>query len=446
MPTDVLPGLATAFDEEAMKGHLQSALFGQSSEYVVERCRPVRPLYMPGPSCLLRYRVHARSTADGTGLEPIVTGRVFPDRSSCSSYMRERLAPVAAGVRGRPEVAAFATPAAVIEPLHTVVHVWPVDGELPGLVQATDRERMVEVFQETLGNTVEDCEIELVRYRRRQRCVLRYTVVGEDGRRVVYGKVSGVGTETPKDVIVGELHRRMTGHSLSVPRSLGWWPELQLSLLEALPGEAQIGPALAARLRGASPPGALSLEEMVAACGHAAAALHGSGIDLGPARTIGEELAGLERDMAIVRPFVPDPGRRARAWFEQVAALAEQSAPLRPCLSHGDFKYEQLLFDGPRSALVDFDAVCQSEPALDLGKFLAHLRVDAPLGDELAEEFLRAYVSASRPDDEPQLRVRTALYEALSLLHLTLWSQRNLDETGLRATTKLLEERLSVSS
>jgi hypothetical protein len=449
MSPDTLPGLATAFDEEAMKGHLQAALFGDDrSDYVVERCTPVRPLYMPGPSCLLRYRLRARSRTSGTALEPIVTGRVFPDLASCNSYLRSKLASVAARVRGRPEVAEFAAPAAAIEPLNMVVYVWPVDGELPTLVDATHRERMLEIFRETLGDGVEDCEIELVRYRRRQRCVLRYTVVGRVGRFVVYGKVSGVGTDTPKDVIVGELHRRVAGSSLAVPRSLGWRPELQLSLLEALPGEALIGPALEARLRGTSPPGALSLEEMVTACGHAAAAVHGSGVTLGPVRTIAHELVGLQRDLAIVRPFVEDGGERAQAWYERVWALAQQSDPLRPCLGHGDFKYEQLLFDGARSALVDFDAVCQAEPALDLGKFLAHLRVDAPRGDELAEEFLRAYVAASadRPDHERRLRARTALYEIVSLLHLTLWSQRNLDEAGARLTTKRLEERLSVSA
>jgi hypothetical protein len=452
-PSEVLPGLATAFDEEAMKGHLQAALFGaDSSDYVVERCTPTRPLYMPGRSCLLRYRFRARSRASGAVLEPIVTGRVFSNRPACAAYMSDKLAPVAARMRGRPEVAALAAPAALIEPLNMVVYVWPVDGELPTLVEATDRGRMVEIVRETLDQfVVDDCEIELVRYRRRQRCVLRYTVVGKDaegvGRQLVaYGKLSGVGTETPKDVIVNELHRRL-GHALSIPRSLGWWPELQLSLLEALPGEALIGAALRAQLRGDPSPGALPLEEMVAACGHAAAALHGSGVALGPARTIDDDLAGLRRDMAIVRPFVHDSGDRAQAWFEQVAALAQQSQPLGPCLSHGDFKYEQLLFDGARSALVDFDGVCQAEPALDLGKFLAHLRVEAPLGDELAEQFLLGYLSASgdRVEDERRLRLRTALYEAVSLLHLTLWSQRNLDETATHATSRLLQERLAAA-
>jgi Ser/Thr protein kinase RdoA (MazF antagonist) len=433
----VLPGLATAFDEEAMKSLLQAALFG--GDYVVERCRPARPLYMPGPSCLLRYRVRASSRATGAVLEPIVTGRVFPEQAACAAYLRSKLAPVAERMLGRPETAAFAAPAAAIEPLHMVVYVWPVDGELPALVDATDPLRMADVFRETLGRAVERCDVELVSYRRRQRCVLRYTVVGEGRRLVAYGKVSGVGNETPKDAVVEELGRRLAGSGLAVPRSLGWRPELELSLLEALPGEALIGPAL----RGDPTPGALSLEEMIATCGHAAAALHGSGATLGLRRTIDDELAGLQRDVALVRPFVPTD--REQAWFEQVAALAGQSQPLPLCLCHGDFKYEQLLFDGARSALVDFDGVCQAEPALDLGKFLAHLRVAAPAADELAAEFLRAYIGATgeRLEDERHLRARTALYEAVSLLHLTLWSRRNLDESAARVASTLLEERLS---
>jgi hypothetical protein len=466
------PGFEPAFDDDQMKQYLQSALFGTDRpDYVVERCTPTRPLLMPDESCLLRYELQARNHASGEILEPIVTGRVFANGSTCVAYMSRKLAPLVARMRNRPEAAAFAAPAAMIEALDMVVYVWPLDGELPTLVDATDRRRMVEIFRETLPETleqrfvVEDCEVELVSYRRRQRCVLRYTVagrdVGSDGvrRLVAYGKVSAVGSETPKGMIIEALRRRIlergAGHAFAVPQSLGWRPELQLLLLEALPGEAQIAPALKARLRGEPPPGALRLEEMVATCGRVAAALHGSGLTIGPARTLDDELAGLQREIAIVRPFGRDFGDRAQARLEQMAALAEQSERLRPCLSHGDFKHEQLLFDGARSGLIDFDAISQAEPALDLGNFLAHLRVDAekiqrqasvssPLGEELAEQFLRAYGSApgGRLEDEPRLRARIALYEAIALLRLALHSRRNLDETRLHIATALLEERV----
>jgi hypothetical protein len=100
--------------------------------------------------------------------------------------------------------------------------------------------------------------------------------------------------------------------------------------------------------------------------------------------------------------------------------------------------------------------MCQAEPALDLGKVLAHLRTEArkiqlrasvssSLADELAEQLLRAYVSAAgdQLEDERQLRLRTTLYEAVALLRLALRSQQDLDETRLEMTMGLLEERIS---
>jgi hypothetical protein len=476
-PHEALPGYATAFDQEAMKGHLQAALFGTDRpRYLVERCRPSRPLYVPGQFCLLRYRFRARSRTSGEILEPIVTGRVFPNQATCAAYMADKLAPLVERMRNRPEAAAFAAPAAMIEPLNMVVYVWPIDGELPTLVDATDRVRMIEILRETLPEAldeqfvVDDCRVELVSYRRRQRCVLRYVVTGTEAgsndvrRLIAYGKVSAVGNETPRGPIIEALRRRILQRGapgrFTVPRSLGWRPDLQLSLLEALPGEALIGPSLAARLRGETPteppPLSPSLEEMVATCGRVAAALHTSGVTTGPPRTLEDELAGLQREIAAIRPFARDFGDRAHTWLGQIAMLAEHSERLRLRLGHGDFKHEQLLFDGATSALVDFDAICQAEPALDLGKFVAHLEVEAkrmqkgasasaPLGEELTEQFLRAYVGAAgdQLEGERQLRRRTTVYESVALLRLVLRSQQDLDEIRLQVTTDLLEERTS---
>jgi hypothetical protein len=472
-PQEALPGLATAFDEEAMKGYLQAALFGADRpSYTVDRCTPTRPLYIPGECCVLRYQFQARNSTSGTVLEPIVMGRVFPNQSTCAAYMSDKLAPLAARMRNRAEMAAFAAPAAMIDALNMVVHVWPVDGELPTLVDATDPRRMIDVFRETLPEAlmqqfaVEDCQVELVSYRRRQRCVLRYTIAGKTAgsdkvrRLIVYGKISARGDETLKGRMIDALRDRIlqpaATYRFTIPRSFGSRPDLQLSLLEGLPGEALIGPALKARVRSRSAPDALPLEEMVATCGYVAAMLHASDVELGRPRTLDDELAGLLRQIAMARQFVPSFGDRAQSLLERIAALAEQSIPLKLCLSHGDFKHEQLLFHGTSSGLVDFDAICQAEPTLDLGKFLAHLRAEArmtqrrasvssPLGEELAEQFLNAYVSAAgdRVEDERQLRHRTTLYEAIALLRLALLSQQDLDEPRLEMLAALLEERIS---
>jgi Phosphotransferase enzyme family len=455
-----------------MKGYVQEALFGtDGSSYTVERCTPTRPLYTPGECCLLRYRFRATNSASGEVLEPIVMGRVFPNQSTCAAYMSEKLAPLAARMRGRPEVAAFAAPAAMIDALSMVVHVWPVDGELPTLVDATDRQRVVDVFRHELPKALEqpfvvdDCWIDLVSYRRRQRCVLRYTVAGKTGgdqvrNLTVYGKVTASGNQTLNSRMLEALRDRIRRppalYRFTLPRSFGARPDLQLMLLEALPGETQIGPALKARLRGQPDPDAPPLEEMVATGGSVAAMLHASGVELGRPRTLDDELAGLLGQIGSARQFTPSFGDQAHSWLERIAALAEQSEPLKLSLCHGDFKHEQLLFDGGSSGLVDFDSLCQAEPALDLGKFLAHLRTEAekiqrrasvssPLADELAEQFVRAYLSAAgdRLEDERRLRLRTTLYEAVALLRLALRSQLDLDANRVEMTTGILEERIS---
>jgi Phosphotransferase enzyme family len=478
-PQEALPGFATALDEEAMKGYLQEALFGSDRPgYTVKRCTPKRPRYIPGECCTLRYQCEARNGASGAVVELIVRGRLFPDRGTCAAYMSEKLAPLVARIRGRPEVAAFAAPAAVIEPLNMVVHVWPIDGELPTLVEATDRGRMIEVLREALPKTLEqpfavqDCQIELVSYRRRARCVLRYTVTGQaaggDETRniVVYGKVVGAGKETLASptihALLDQVRRRGDRYRFTLPRSLGWRPDLQLALLEASPGAPrQIRHAIKSRLRGRPPPpDAPPLEEMLAICANVAATLHTSGLNVGPVRVIDHDLARLGREIAIVRQFAPGFADRARSWLERIAALAGQSEPLPLCLNHGDFDHEQLLFNGANGALLDLDTLCQAEPAFDVGWFLGNLREDIEklrrsasvsstlaeeLAEELAERFLRAYVTAAgdQLEDGEHLRARTTLYEAIALLRLAVRGQHDFNEIRRDIATTLLEERMS---
>ena len=69
-----LPGIAAAFDEDAMRGHMQAALFGPgASGFALERCEPGRPLYVPGDCCTVQYELQARSRANGTLLENSLT-------------------------------------------------------------------------------------------------------------------------------------------------------------------------------------------------------------------------------------------------------------------------------------------------------------------------------------------------------------------------------------
>jgi aminoglycoside phosphotransferase (APT) family kinase protein len=193
---------------------------------------------------------------------------------------------------------------------------------------------------------------------------------------------------------------------------------------------------------------------MIMTAGTVAATLHTSGITLGPIRTLDDELAGLSEKINLIQQTEPAFAAPAQAWLEQITAAAGRSSPLPTCLNHGDFKYAQLLFDGTTTGLVDFDAVCQAEPALDLGQFRAYLRTQihkeqtqttpTGLGEKVCAQFIRAYASAAgyRSEDEQRLHARVDIYEAISLLRMALNSKQKLKDNRLKNTMALLEARL----
>ena len=124
--------------------------------------------------------------------------------------------------------------------------------------------------------------------------------------------------------------------------------------------------------------------------------------------------------------------------------------------SHGDFTYTQLIFDGKNGGLVDFDSICQAEPAQDLGHYLAYQRLNiikdqdptSPFPPETIEHlcaiFLDTYVDVAKAwiPDEALLRGRAAIYELISLIRLTLHSWEKMKGSRLKQTMVLLEERL----
>jgi len=464
-----LPGLATALDEAAMRERLQALLFGAGAGYTIERCNPGQAIYLAGDFCGLRYEMEVRDHASGALIEPLVIGRVFQHQDACRRFMHEKLAPVAALMRGREELAPFATPAAMIEPLSMVVHAFPIDGDLPLLVDVTDRRRAVAILRETLPDAIEgrfnpeSCRVELAHYGRQHRCTLRYVIdgTGPDGaaaQQVVYGKVAADGSGERTVPVIAALRERLSGAGagqVNIPRARGFRPDLQLLLLEAIPGRPRVARLLKARLAGKQEAGTPTLDAAIEACGRIAAAMHGSGIALGRRRTLEDELVWLDRSIQALGRVSPDLGAQLRGWLDRTAERARADSPLPLCFGHGDFTYTQLIFDGPQSGLVDFDTVCQAEPALDLGQFLAYQRLailkdqrpDAPLTaaqiETLCARFLDAYVVAAGDRiDEQRLRTRAALYEILMLLRLAIHSWQKLKVSRLEHAIMLLEERV----
>src|SRR5207247_2136883 len=160
-------------------------------------------------------------------------------------------------------------------------------------------------------------------------------------------------------------------------------------LHRAVPGT----PLLSSFLKGESGGGPASragIEQTVDGCAEVAAALHTSGVTLGPPRPVGRELIALGIAAEAVRRITPTLGSWLLSALAEVDEWLAGSRPMGPRLCHGDFRHSQILFEGPARALLDLDTLCQAEPALDLGHFLAYLRLSVARGPAsmqgLAEE------------------------------------------------------------
>jgi len=468
-----LPGVRDAFDEGLMRRHLQASLFEDGGHrYIIGRCERGKAVYVPGEGCAVRYAIEVRHHVGRLVTPALVTARLFQSARAARAYFESCLGPLAAAVRGRSDLPPFVTPVAVLEPLSMAVSLFPVDGELPTLVGATDPATMLEILREAPpavnGKPLIPmrCGVDVAHYPRQHHCVLRYTLEGtrsagdEASRATVFGKVAGDDRGALAAAAMLELRERiLRGETrpFAVPRSLGFVEPLRLVLLEAIPGVPRISQLLREHLQNAPEAhGTPTLEDSTDWAARVAAGLHTSGIRVGPARRAEVELTELKEALAVLERVSPDLAARFQEWLDSIAACAAASDPWPACFSHGDFSASQLVFSGDQCGLIDFDTVCQAEPALDLGQFLAYLRLAArkaggsASGDgkettervcaRFLEEYMNACGYAARERDRLQARVR--LYEMVSLLRLVFHSWRKFKGARLALAAGLLRERL----
>jgi len=303
--------------------------------------------------------------------------------------------------------------------------------------------------------------VDVAHYPRQHHCVLRYTLEGEGDAppTTVFGKIAWDDRAALTAAALPELRERLDRRRtwrFAVPRLLGFVQALRLVLLEPMPGAPRILALLRERLGAGGAPGTPTLEDAVELAAAVAAGLHGSGVGRGRQRGIQEERVELEQALTVIDHFSPGLGSEYRKWVDSVNALAAASEPLPACFSHGDFSPSQLLFSSDQCSLIDFDTICQAEPALDLGQFLAYLRLGARKAGEPASadgrettericaRFVDAYVRECGLGEgaESLLRRRVRLYELVSLLRLVFHSWRKFKGERLAFAVELVRDRL----
>ena len=478
-----VPALAEAFDAEGMKPTLQERLIGPAEgRYSIVECIPGKALYLLDHIINMQYKLKILDNTNNQTIATLVNGRLFQDLAECKTYLEQTLLPIAARMDDRPEIKPFARPVAMIEHLNMALSAFPIDGLIPTLVDATDTNKIAGILAETLPAalsgqfSIKDVRLLLANYGRYKRCVLRYSVEGiqvemQTPQNVtVYGKVdadgSGALTVSIISALREKLHEPEVLYRFRIPGSLGYFPDLHLLMMEALPGKPFFKELLQTWTGNSkrhesehgkpSDDNTMTLEQAVKTCALIAATLHSSDIKLGPRRTLEIQVAELLEEADVLCQVLPEIGAQVKSWINQTVEFAQAYPEMPLCFSHGDFTYTQLIFDGREGGLVDFDSICQAEPAQDLGHYLAYQRLNIikgqdpnfPFAPEAIERlcalFLDTYIDVSKGwiADEGHLRGRVAIYELISLIRLALHSWEKMKGSRLKQTISLLDERI----
>jgi hypothetical protein len=423
------PHLAAALDADVMRERLHALLFAESG-LVVEICEKPK-VEIGEASCWLQYPLVVR-TPSGNTRDELVLGAMFADPAAAGAFEAVHLAPLAH--RWSPAAVPAPRAAGVLLPLGLACSIFPVSGWHPTLVDAAHPQRVAEALATWMhGDRPVVSELELVGIRRSRGCVLRYRLdQGEPA--VIYGKLGYAAAGEALPAVLAALAERASGGAgwaVALPRCLGHSIELETTFVAEMPGWRPDLHIQAER------------ERIVDAGATVAASLHGSGVSVGGAHSLEDELARAARSVHLVQRDATTLGAQLTSVLDAAAAAAGSIPRQQARFAHGSFAPSQLMFDGPRIGVLDFDRVCQAEPAFDLGRFLAPLRVTLARqgkgdGNMLAQRFLDAYHGA---DGQPTSSMRVGLYEIASLVRTCARSWLQIKTSRCRQAGALVVER-----
>jgi hypothetical protein len=347
---------------------------------------------------------------------------------------------------GKGTAVPFGTPgwSVYLSELRITMSTWPEDKRLAALPLLTNPASAAALLQDLLrrswpGLTLATCRPEIVRYRPGQRC----TVVC----RLGYGPAAD--TRWPSAVVT-KVHRRGEGaqgygallalREAGLGRGSGPVVAAPLGSLESrdvfVQGYVGADQDLIGAIRHACAGGAAwdVAARRLSRVAEALAALHATPVHYGPPRTVEDELLSLRASTAKLATVEERIGAALDPLFDLLERSAHATSAEPDVAAHGAFRPAQVRLHGSRVGFLDLDGFCRSEPAQDVGRFIAKLRLlalspSAPgVADDAAmkgaDMLSTVFVSGHRRT-APVSAARIALWETLDLTKSLLqsWSR-----------------------
>jgi aminoglycoside phosphotransferase (APT) family kinase protein len=231
------------------------------------------------------------------------------------------------------------------------------DPAIPFLTDALDARRVQQTLQEHLAG-VRVRSTRLLRHKPGRRCLIEYQVETSHGAKSLLGKIRAKGL----DGHALSVQRSCWMQGLPVARPVGALPEFRMWLQERVPGSPSLQ-----KLH--SPSGVTTARQVADLIFF----LHEAEITSDRKHTEQDELAILQQRLASVAGNYPELEER----LSRILRACQQLTPLitrRPVTGiHRDFYQDHVILNGSRGYLIDLDLLCEGDPALDIGNFVAHL-------------------------------------------------------------------------
>lgn len=289
--------------------------------------------------------------------------------------------------------------------------------KLVTLQDTLDTDRMQQEFQnysrEIWGEQkqIHKVAVEVVR-RRNQRCVMRYIIemdgpAGGSVRTTLFGKVYKEARGRPVFQKMRDLWANgfapNNGSMISMPKPYVFMDDLNLLIQEEIPG-VPIKDLINSEAD----------SENLRILARTLAKLHQTRIPLEHPFTIKDHLNRSHPKLSFLKLALPDMKDTVQQVIDYVFAW-EKMTPIEPLVPiHGDFHAGQVHIEGPRSWMIDFDAMELSDPAADLGNMLVFLKAKRKLRKR--DEFINAFLDEYFRHMDHKIAERIPVYEAITHL------------------------------
>jgi tRNA A-37 threonylcarbamoyl transferase component Bud32 len=368
--------------------------------------------YKPGKECLVLYTLWFGDP--GTTSSRLASATFGPPSRLERIYERNYKEQAEGGACGLPASAVF------LPDYPCLVEIFPTDWKLPSLRRAADPREAAALLSagaSAAGRADPPAvrAVEVLRYRPRRRCVLRYELeepaIG--GRNELIAKVypKGPKAEWVRDKL-GALRAQVT-NGLRLPAPVPSAEASTLLVMERVPG-ANMGDMLE------STETETEAKDVLRVAAGALVTFHGLALKTDEQRTIAGELEQLRRRTEQLCYAAPGLAEEVKVLLDRIAPMVEDVSGAEQCLIHGDYKPTQLLSEHDSAALVDLDRACIGDPAIDVGNFMAVLDKAALIegvghASGLADWFLAEYLELS---GRRVLEERARLFEAIALVRM----------------------------